>query len=1304
MTEYIYNPQTYFYPKIQFQAGNPYHSNNLLIWINSIRNNNSYDTIAVVDRIVYPAYPKKMRLSGHAATAREFRYTPLNYHFDHEGIFYNYNIALSGKATTICSYPTYSPVIHTAEYNLSGSWKIDTHFIYPTTGSAKFDVFFFFLDDNPNVGTPIQPWILPDQYSSIQSTPTNYNRDGIPTKYEDVRSNKIVWFDNPSGIFGKGNWVTASQYVQFNNFYSETYLWKNLSPVTDQATFKIKFNSSLINKFRESTKDVYCYITKNYQSYFYGVVQKNWITKSSIKMDWIDVTVADLGDALKTDIRTLFTVPTGMNIIDTTGSSSMDAPSCVIDCLLSNYLNGKNSVPTYILNGKLIKSFPAYTVSDAAIVNLNRPLENGMTVTVDDKKEYYETLSSILQDYGCCFRFDEGGIMQIFTIKEILNGLATFNFNNQNMYDSLGSEKKEPQYEGASITYNKVMLDSESIVYKETSGGGTVYDCLFAIPVASGLNWYPISKSGTTVVEQTISVSGLDDDKLLAIKSPRFVATILTNGNLVTTLSGTIPYFNNYSKASMESFTKTFSTTGWKVMIGQVGPKTFVYGVSNTTGNAVVSLTSFRIYGQISHTSDSYVSSKLYDSTTNKIYTDTLDWCHDLVIASEIANQTASYYWNADYTYTLSSDTNVPVGTVVYLSDTNEPLVNRPCVVTSRKIKEYDGYYQYELEGLDDLITHDEMVSYEPSVDKFESPLFEMSVFEGMTGDEADDTEVIYRPKPVNLQVEQLSSSLYKYPTKSEAMVDGWIDDVATNIPSPPAVYGKVSYRNIFLFWDRQTNLTNLSHYEVQVMDEGKWYNPLNTDSYIGTEGTNTPVYTEAFQHVDIPWLNDANRSLYYRVRAVTNTGVTSDWSNVVGFTTFKVRSEDLQNLYKEWNMTALNIFSGSFSFTVDRELSTSGSLILSGINTPVFEKIASSSGTFHSSGHVVIDSIDRAAMMNARMNMSGSPSYFIINPFSQAFTSASIASSPLNCKVSSTKSVIYWKNSNVLKIQSGTSLSQYNFTASSPVNVQMRFIEENKFIIFYYLSTLGVKAKIATLDGNNLSLSDQIDIDGHDSYYVSDIKNNKFVYSYSSSVDGQWLIIVDVSSGLSIGSAKNVYVKPSYYPSKCVWIDTDKLVLTYINDQNKLLVGYASVSGSTFTVDTAYESAEVQNDFEYSLASSSPSEFFIAATENGYNIQIMKGDISGRIINTSDWSSIGDNTFVPSNIIIKSIDSSYAIESNNFYGSQTYKTIFYRFDGSNVLWYRVLYTNNTNSTFCYLGNGLLHETHEGYITSTIIY
>jgi hypothetical protein len=115
--------------------------------------------------------------------------------------------------------------------------------------------------------------------------------------------------------------------------------------------------------------------------------------------------------------------------------------------------------------------------------------------------------------------------------------------------------------------------------------------------------------------------------------------------------------------------------------------------------------------------------------------------------------------------------------------------------------------------------------------------------------------------------------------------------------------------RGIEIRWGRQYNLANFSHYELQVSDDDEsWYSLLlDGTGWKGNLNEDTDVRTEVFTHANIPLREDAGDlvgiSLYYRVRQVTLSEVSGEWSDSTYATTKGVQDvvlTDSRNRYIE--------------------------------------------------------------------------------------------------------------------------------------------------------------------------------------------------------------------------------------------------------------------------------------------------------------------------------------------------------------------------------------------------------------------
>jgi len=107
-------------------------------------------------------------------------------------------------------------------------------------------------------------------------------------------------------------------------------------------------------------------------------------------------------------------------------------------------------------------------------------------------------------------------------------------------------------------------------------------------------------------------------------------------------------------------------------------------------------------------------------------------------------------------------------------------------------------------------------------------------------------------------------------------------------------------YKGIVVHWDRQYNLANFDHYEIQVSaDQTNWYSlKLDGTGWQGTINQWTSTPDNFIPHFPIPFGGTAENPiairLYYRVRQVTILGVEGAWSDVANATTSLIETGDI--------------------------------------------------------------------------------------------------------------------------------------------------------------------------------------------------------------------------------------------------------------------------------------------------------------------------------------------------------------------------------------------------------------------------
>jgi len=137
-----------------------------------------------------------------------------------------------------------------------------------------------------------------------------------------------------------------------------------------------------------------------------------------------------------------------------------------------------------------------------------------------------------------------------------------------------------------------------------------------------------------------------------------------------------------------------------------------------------------------------------------------------------------------------------------------------------------------------------------------------------------------------------------RYVTKVEDQV-GYIGGGGTTVAAKIVVSNcyAIGFNGITLSWERQHNLTNFSHYEIQVSsNETNWYKLRNDGvDWKGVEGQVTSVLDEYMTHQNIPAADPDNPvpiQLFYRVRVVSLAPDEGDWSDTVDATINLIESK----------------------------------------------------------------------------------------------------------------------------------------------------------------------------------------------------------------------------------------------------------------------------------------------------------------------------------------------------------------------------------------------------------------------------
>jgi hypothetical protein len=283
----------------------------------------------------------------------------------------------------------------------------------------------------------------------------------------------------------------------------------------------------------------------------------------------------------------------------------------------------------------------------------------------------------------------------------------------------------------------------------------------------------------------------------------------------------------------------------------------------HNTGTTQQNITHYEIFGDAKvKTGDNVVR---YDDGTPertlKIKTNYISTSSD---ADKLANYLYSYFNYADFQYYIESFTEYDVGEYVSIQYTklSQDVVGR--IYKRQHSLLTEGKYKYYIEGVSEYS------------DQLSTPVLEISKPAPTPGVVTTDNK------------EQITTIIAD--SFGDVELTG-TEDEPTITPTTPTLTASPSLNTVNLKADWQVNLTDFSHYEVQVSDDGSdWYaldnDPLTANYRGSVENESTSFAYPEFSHLYIPAIEvdgvHIGRTLHYRVRRKTINGVNSSWSNPV--------------------------------------------------------------------------------------------------------------------------------------------------------------------------------------------------------------------------------------------------------------------------------------------------------------------------------------------------------------------------------------------------------------------------------------
>jgi hypothetical protein len=459
-------------------------------------------------------------------------------------------------------------------------------------------------------------------------------------------------------------------------------------------------------------------------------------------------------------------------------------------------------------------------------------------VNIRGEQTYAQALTRLLYEFGYVYYFDESGKFCTYDFLPTSTSTAKefgATSSNKNIIGRLIIKKRLENYEGVDVWYWTHETLGSIIVFSETTNGDTAQKC--NISVAAG-EYYP-SGSGTHDVFAEYAVDGRE---IITVTSPalddEFQTGIVNN-----------VFTNLFKKAQIE--------------------------YENTAGSAK-SITKLDITGNAIVKGELVIDKVRNIANTEKILEIKTKYLTSSTDSNKLASGLARYYRYSDFKYRLKSRTDYDIGDFVDIDDDYNLSIDNRCVIISKEFDEWSGEYTYELEGISEYTIE----SIATEGDHVQSP----PIANGQVADMIDEVN----DRPTYDQVAQTGFSV--------AQGQGTL---GTKTPTVPTITVQPYFNTILIEWDHQTNLTNFNRYEIQVSDDDStWYSlEFDGSDWKKTLDADTDWFTEHIYHTNIPPTgtddNPAGRTLYYRVRRVTNEPIASSWSSSVSTTTILLKKKD---------------------------------------------------------------------------------------------------------------------------------------------------------------------------------------------------------------------------------------------------------------------------------------------------------------------------------------------------------------------------------------------------------------------------
>jgi len=374
-----------------------------------------------------------------------------------------------------------------------------------------------------------------------------------------------------------------------------------------------------------------------------------------------------------------------------------------LECVSPSYLLKRKVGYDLAYSNITVTQLLTNILTTAGVTSFTLPTINyiipGFNVIANQGGTYHEYLESILYEYGYVFRFDESGSFVCDPlVPASLTPIATF--NGLNCRNKIEQEIKREDKEKVIVQWQSVKTLTDAIVFHDTTNASGGYSCLIELAPLAYLggeeNWYANLQ--------------VEEGEILAVSS---LTLDISKDSDVTV--------------------HTFSQSGNRALLSIQN--------ENTTFNRYIRKLDIKA-GTCVIKKDINLSIVTKVPGTEKVETVKTKYVFDKDVGDALANTLAWYYKYSDFTYSLSSYTNVPLGSVVTISDYG--LGSVTARIIQKKIQEQTGLISYFLDAVSefipDTVENEFNISTPPYVVVEQNPIYELKSNVSVINTYNDDT------------------------------------------------------------------------------------------------------------------------------------------------------------------------------------------------------------------------------------------------------------------------------------------------------------------------------------------------------------------------------------------------------------------------------------------------------------------------------------------------------------------------------------------------------------------------------------